>query len=182
MNIGNITPLEAAPGGSYGITLRRIYRTLRELIGADAIPAETRALFDRLLATAGLGPVRRSVPKGAALAAAGIQSSLDLTAGTFVISERSASSLIVPTLFFPPPGLEYYCAQLDVSRVDSEQFLLVRNFLLRVANLEVGARYALAARLATLAGAEATLVARTREDLQTWVALHPGDGSAWRTL
>ena len=40
----------------------------------------------------------------------------------------------------------------------------------------------LAARLATLAGAEATLVARTREDLQTWVALHPGDGSAWLAL
>jgi len=40
----------------------------------------------------------------------------------------------------------------------------------------------LAARLATLAGTEATLVARTREDLQTWVALHPGDGSAWLAL
>jgi beta-barrel assembly-enhancing protease len=40
----------------------------------------------------------------------------------------------------------------------------------------------LAARLAALAGTEATLVARTREDLQTWVALHPGDGSAWLAL
>lgn len=73
----------------------------------------------------------------------------DLAAGTFVISERSASSLTVPTLFQAPPGLEYYCAQLDVSRVDSEQFLLVRNFLLRVSEMEAAARYGLAVRLAT---------------------------------
>lgn len=73
----------------------------------------------------------------------------DLAAGTFVISERSAGSYIVPTLFNPPYGLEYFCAQLDVSRIDSEQFVLVRNFLLRVADLETAARYSLAVRLAT---------------------------------
>lgn len=73
----------------------------------------------------------------------------DLAAGTFVINERAASSLTVPTHFVPPPGLEGYCAQLDVSRVSSEQFLLIRNFLLRVTELEAGARYALALRLAT---------------------------------
>lgn len=72
----------------------------------------------------------------------------DLAAGTFVISERAASSLTVPTLFSPPPGLEYYGAQLDVSRVDSEQFLLVRNFLLRVHEMDGAARYQLATRLA----------------------------------
>ena len=53
-----------------------------------------------------------------------------------------------PTLFSPPPGLEVYCAQLDVSRVDSEQFLLARNFLLRVHELDGAARYDLATRLA----------------------------------
>ena len=72
----------------------------------------------------------------------------DLAAGTFVISERAASSLTVPTLFSPPPGLEVYCAQLDVSRVDSEQFLLARNFMLRVNELDGAARYDLATRLA----------------------------------
>ena len=73
----------------------------------------------------------------------------DLAAGTFVISERSATSLTVPTLFSPPPGLEHYCAQLDVSRVESGQFLLVRNFLLRVGELDGAARAALAVRFAT---------------------------------
>ena len=73
----------------------------------------------------------------------------DLAAGTFVISERAASSLTIPTAFSAPPGLEWYTAQLDVSRVDSEQFLLVRNFLLRVNQLDGTARFALAAQLAT---------------------------------
>lgn len=77
----------------------------------------------------------------------------DLAAGTFVISERAASELIIPTLFYPPPGLDYYTAQIDVSRIDSEQFLLIRNFLLRVADFDTTARYALAVRLATAASA-----------------------------
>jgi len=72
----------------------------------------------------------------------------DLAGGTFVVSERSAGALTTPTLFFPPAGLETYCAQLDVSRLDSEHFLLVRNFLLRVAELDGGARYQLAKKLA----------------------------------
>lgn len=72
----------------------------------------------------------------------------DLAAGTFVISERAASLSTVPTHFSPPPGLEAYCAQLDVSRLTSEQFLLVRNFLLRVGAIDASARFALALRLA----------------------------------
>jgi len=72
----------------------------------------------------------------------------DLAAGTFVISERAATSLTTPTRFLPPPGLEFYTAQLDVSRVDSEQFLLVRNFLLRVYELDLEARQRLALRFA----------------------------------
>lgn len=74
----------------------------------------------------------------------------DLAAGTFVISDRGDSvSMMIPTVFFPPPGTEAYCAALDVSRVDSEQFLLVRNFLLRVQDLAGGARWALAVEMAT---------------------------------
>lgn len=74
----------------------------------------------------------------------------DLAAGTFVISDRGDSvSMMIPTVFFPPPGTEAYCAALDVSRVDSEQFLLVRNFLLRVQDLSAAARWTLAADLAT---------------------------------
>jgi predicted Zn-dependent protease len=40
----------------------------------------------------------------------------------------------------------------------------------------------LAARLAAIAGTDTALVARTREELQTWVALHPVDGGAWLAL
>jgi len=38
----------------------------------------------------------------------------------------------------------------------------------------------LAARLATQPQSDATLAARAREDLQTWVAIHPGDAGAWQ--
>lgn len=40
----------------------------------------------------------------------------------------------------------------------------------------------LGARLAALPGSEATLVSRTREELQTWVALHADDAGAWLAL
>ena len=40
----------------------------------------------------------------------------------------------------------------------------------------------LGARLASLPGSEAALVSRTREDLQTWVALHADDAGAWLAL
>lgn len=73
----------------------------------------------------------------------------DLAAGTFVVNERSERVSIIPTRFVAPPGLEWYCAQLDVSRVDSEQFLLARNYLLRVNELAARPRYDLAVRLAT---------------------------------
>lgn len=40
----------------------------------------------------------------------------------------------------------------------------------------------LAARLAILPGSDASLVSRTREELQTWVALHADDAGAWLAL
>lgn len=40
----------------------------------------------------------------------------------------------------------------------------------------------LGARLAALPGSDATLLSRTREDLQTWVTLHADDASAWQAL
>jgi len=59
--------------------LRKVYRTIRELIGADAVNPELRAVFDRMLATdeelaaaeaqAGLAPM---FPTAAELAAAGV--------------------------------------------------------------------------------------------------------------
>jgi len=73
----------------------------------------------------------------------------DLAAGTFVIKERDASARVVATAFLPPPGLEAYCSVLDVGRITSEQFLFIRNFLLRVTELDGASRFNLANRLAS---------------------------------
>ena len=72
----------------------------------------------------------------------------DLAAGTFVLKERDAGARIVATSFVPPPGLEGYCSVLDVSRLQSEQFLLIRNFLLRVREFDKGSRLILGNRIA----------------------------------
>ena len=72
----------------------------------------------------------------------------DLAAGTFVISERAAVANTTPIAFFPPDGLEHYCRTIDTSTVTSEQFLLLRNFLLRVGELDQAARVSLGHRLA----------------------------------
>lgn len=72
----------------------------------------------------------------------------DFAAGTFVISERAASSHTIPTAFYPPHGCDAYCAVLDVARIDSEQFLLIRNLLLRLYEMGPDARASLSTRLA----------------------------------
>lgn len=68
INIGNTTPLEAAPAGNYGITLRRIYRTqtstsgtaefffLREVTIATTSTTDDARALGELLATEGFIP------------------------------------------------------------------------------------------------------------------------------
>jgi uncharacterized RDD family membrane protein YckC len=72
----------------------------------------------------------------------------DMAAGTLVVRERSAGTAVAPALFRPPYGWERYAGSLDVSAIGDEQYAVVRNFLLRVPQLTVGAREHLAVRIA----------------------------------
>jgi uncharacterized RDD family membrane protein YckC len=72
----------------------------------------------------------------------------DLMAGTFVLVERHGGLAATPIAFYPPPGWEQFVASLDVGRLRPEQYRLIRSYLLRVGELEAGARWHLAVRLA----------------------------------
>ena len=73
----------------------------------------------------------------------------DLVAGTMVLRERSATRAPSAVWFSPPAGFEAYASNLDVSGVTEAQFGLIRAFLLRVHELTLEARVAMAYRLAT---------------------------------
>jgi uncharacterized RDD family membrane protein YckC len=75
----------------------------------------------------------------------------DLMAGTFVLVEPATTLAARPIAFYPPPGWEAYVASLDVGRLRPDQYRLIRSFLLRVGELEAGARWHLSARLADAA-------------------------------
>jgi uncharacterized RDD family membrane protein YckC len=77
----------------------------------------------------------------------------DFLAGTIVLRERSAAAPSMAVWFNPPPGLEGYAQSLDVSAVSDAQIAVVRSFLLRVHELALEARSAMAVRLATPLGA-----------------------------
>jgi uncharacterized RDD family membrane protein YckC len=82
----------------------------------------------------------------------------DLTAGTLVLRERTASGHLAVAVTFPPPyGLEGYVATLDVSTLSGEQYGLVRSFLMRVVDLSYDARNALAVKLANAVAFELRL-------------------------
>lgn len=72
----------------------------------------------------------------------------DLAAGTLVVRQRTASGFVAPAVFPPPPGYEGYVDALDVGRMSTEQYGLVRTFLLRAHHLHPWARVSLAIRLA----------------------------------
>jgi uncharacterized RDD family membrane protein YckC len=72
----------------------------------------------------------------------------DLSAGTFVLAERTGRARSIPVAFFPPPGWEGYVGVLDIGRIDERKYRLVRSFLLRVSELDTGARAHLAYQLA----------------------------------
>ena len=72
----------------------------------------------------------------------------DMAAGTLVVRERSAGSVVAPAWFQPPPGWERYAASLDVTPLDAETYGVVRSYLLRVPDLAANARDHLAVRLA----------------------------------
>jgi uncharacterized RDD family membrane protein YckC len=99
-------------------------------------------LVDFLLPPGGLLAVASSLlsPRGQRLG--------DLVAGTMVLRERTAVGPALAVWFSPPAGLEAYAGNLDVSSVTSEQFGVIRAFLLRVSELTPESRVAMAFRLA----------------------------------
>ncbi len=72
----------------------------------------------------------------------------DMAANTLVVRERSASSMVAPAWFQPPPGWEQYAASIDVSALDEPIYTLVRSYLLRTNELVGHARDHMAVRLA----------------------------------
>ncbi len=72
----------------------------------------------------------------------------DMAAGTLVVRERSAKTLVAPALFNPPPGYERYASSLDVAALDAESYEVIRSFLLRSHELSPEARDHMAVRLA----------------------------------
>jgi len=78
----------------------------------------------------------------------------DLAAGTFVIRERRAQRQAVVVDFLPPYGYEAYTASLDVTSLTTQQYGLVRSYLLRLHELGANARWSLGERLAGHLGAQ----------------------------
>lgn len=72
----------------------------------------------------------------------------DMAAGTLVVRERSAGADVAPAWFRPPYGWERYAGSLDVAAIGDDEYTVVRNFLLRVPQLTLGAREHLAVRIA----------------------------------
>ncbi len=72
----------------------------------------------------------------------------DMAASTVVVRHRTRGSMTSPIVFYPPAGHEAYVANLDVSRLDEEDFALIREFLLRVGDLSAQVRSTQAHELA----------------------------------
>lgn len=72
----------------------------------------------------------------------------DLVAGTMVLRERTGLRAPSAVTFAPPPGLEAYCASLDVTGLGHEDYGAVRSFLVRAHGLAPHVRAELASQLA----------------------------------
>jgi len=118
-------------------------------VGADGSPVTTRqsmvrgvvGLVDFYLSLGFLATVT-------AMFSTTSQRSGDMAAGTVVIRSRTDPAAAVPIAFHPPVGYEHYVSTLDVGALDEEDFSLVRSFLLRVDQLQGGARRSIALGLA----------------------------------
>jgi len=77
-------------------------------------------------------------------------------AGTLVLRERSGAATPSAVHFAAPRGAEAYVATLDVSRLEHEDYGVIRSFLLRAPKLSAPARQQLSSSLA------ASLVDRLR--------------------
>jgi uncharacterized RDD family membrane protein YckC len=89
----------------------------------------------------------------------------DMAAGTVVLREQSAVLRSMPVAFLPPPALLPYVATLDASGVTTEQYGIIRTFLMRAARLTPDARASLGDRLAR------AVAGRMNQPVPVW--LHP---------
>lgn len=71
----------------------------------------------------------------------------DLVAGTIVLRERRSSRPLAAIAFAAPPGLERYCATLDVAGLSRRDYVAIRSFLLRAHTLRPDLRFTLAREL-----------------------------------
>ena len=77
----------------------------------------------------------------------------DLLAGTVVIRDPERTPLPTAIWFPVPAGLDVYAATIDPTHLTSEQYTLLRSFLLRSGELVDNARYGVADQLASRAAA-----------------------------
>jgi uncharacterized RDD family membrane protein YckC len=83
----------------------------------------------------------------------------DMVAGTIVIRERSGATLPTAMTFPAPYGYEDYVATLDVSVLTSDDYSLIRGYLLRTPRFAPQVRYSLAVELANPVAAKLRLTA-----------------------
>ncbi len=140
------------------------------VVGADGAPEAPRQAIVRGLVA--LVDVYFSLGFLAAVSAMTSEASQrpgDLAAGTVVIRVGSPGTGAGPVAFHPPAGYESYVATLDVSALDDEDFSLVRELLLRVAQMEPTARYSLAVEIAEAVRARTGLALPGQIDPETWL-------------
>jgi uncharacterized RDD family membrane protein YckC len=89
----------------------------------------------------------------------------DLAAGTVVLREQSSLLRSIPVAFLPPPALLPYVSTLDASAVTTDQYGLIRTFLMRAPQLTPDARASLGWKLA------GSVARRINQQVPSW--LHP---------
>jgi uncharacterized RDD family membrane protein YckC len=82
----------------------------------------------------------------------------DVAAGTLVLAERRTSETTTRAVWFTvPPGWDEYLTRLDTGRLSTEQYRLLRAFVLRTPSLSPPARSSLATQLCDGLGRHAGL-------------------------
>lgn len=119
------------------------------VVGVDGSPEVPRqAVIRGLVALVDLYLTLGALAIGTATFSRRSQRSGDVAAGTVVIRVNGSGFSTVPIAFHPPTGYEGYVASLDVGLLRDEDFSLIREFLLRTAELEPQHRSELAVGLA----------------------------------
>lgn len=76
----------------------------------------------------------------------------DMAASTVVVRRRSVRKISIPVAFHPPTGFESYVHHLPVGALRSEDFVIIRDYLLRADEMECQTSHDLALGLADRVG------------------------------